>query len=186
MSETKYIADLHLLDPTSLDWRGYLNLTLDDYPEYLKDRWNKFTDKDDLVIIIGDLGYYSQYTMDIIRSLNGRKVLVIGNHDSSWLPHLQNTDIFQGIYWYILHNGIYIKHIPELSSEIKCNYFIHGHHHCYSSYNMRNSLIQYANDVHRYNCAADLIKHKPCTIQELSMYKEELLEQYKEQGILEV
>ena len=176
MPETKYIADLHLMDPTSLDWRKHLNLSLEEYLVFLKDKWNQFTSPDDIVYIVGDLGYPVKVAQDTIRALNGHKILVLGNHDDSWIPFVHTSGVFEGCHESINQNGIYIRHIPELEDSVKCNYFIHGHHHQYTSYEMLNCLIQYANDVHRYNCAADLIGHKPCTIQELALKKEELLE----------
>lgn len=183
---TKFIADLHLYDVDSLEWRSELNMNLDQYATYLLENWNTFTDEDDLVIIAGDLGTYCTRTIEVLKRLKGKKILVRGNHDISWGGHAYDPSLFLGTHDYIMHNGIYITHIPEISESIRedVTYIVHGHHHRYDMPNMQIKLKQYARDIHRYNCAADLNNHKPCTLQELIVNKELILERAMDKGLL--
>ena len=177
----RFIADLHLFDVYSMDWRNHLVSSLDAFANMLIAEWNSVTDNDDIVIIAGDIGNYCSKTIDVLRMLKGKKVLVYGNHDVPWRSAKIEQTIFIGIYEELLTNGVYIKHRPEFDSEIrsKASYIVHGHHHYYHTLPMRNHLIKYANDIHRYNCACDLIGYKPRTLQELAMHKELLLDKFK-------
>lgn len=49
---------------------------------------------------------------------------------------------------------------------------------------MYNKLRSYVQDVYRLNCAADLNNHRPCTLQELMLNKELMIERYKGIGII--
>lgn len=183
---TKYISDLHLYDIDSLEWRDRLNMGLDQYAAFLIDQWNYFTDPDDLVIIVGDVGHYCCKTLEVLKRLKGTKVLVLGNHDVSWGRAAYDASIFKGTHTSITYNNIYIKHVPEIPDSIRSEvtYIVHGHHHRYDMPNMQLKLSQYARDIYRYNCAADMNNHHPCTLQELMLNKEIVLEKCREIGIL--
>lgn len=48
------------------------------------ERWNKKVNKYDIVYIIGDFSFAStEHTKKILNQLNGRKFLILGNHDKS-------------------------------------------------------------------------------------------------------
>ena len=48
--------------------------------------WNKTVSEDDLVYILGDFSFYDgEKTSNILKFLNGKKILVVGNHDSKFL-----------------------------------------------------------------------------------------------------
>lgn len=177
----KYISDLHLYDPGSLEWRPQYP-TLSGYVDALVDTWNTFTEPDDIVIIVGDVGTYCPKTLDAIRQLNGRLVLCVGNHDRSWGIELWHCGLFQGIHEDIMLDNVMIEHLPSKAPE--GSYFIHGHHHRYDMPGMYNALASYARDTYRLNCAADLNNNQPCTLQELILNKEILLDKYKEKGLL--
>ena len=82
------ISDLHLslngdkpMDIFGSKW--------DNYVEKMSNNWNSVVTDDDLVIIPGDISWamYLQDTtkdLEYINSLNGRKVLIRGNHDYWW------------------------------------------------------------------------------------------------------
>lgn len=183
---TRFIADMHLYHAYSEDWRSDLQLGLDGYANMLLREWNSGVDVNDTVIIVGDIGKYCEMTENVLRRLNGQKILVLGNHDLEWGSKLYDSTLFAGVHTSILTNGVYIQHKPDFSDNVrnKCTYLVHGHHHRYDMPNMRQALQLYARDVHRYNCAADLIKHKPRTLQELMLQKELLLERYYAMNLL--
>ena len=177
----KYIADLHLFDPDSLDWRTHM--TLDSYANLLVSNWNSIITPADFIFIVGDVGNYCQQTLDVLHSLKGTKILIIGNHDESWGNYLYSCKAFQGIYSSIDTEDMYVTHIPpKTRSQSKVT--IHGHHHDYFTSGMMVTLREYAADTYRYNCAADLIGNKPCTLQELILHKELLLDKAKDKGYI--
>lgn len=82
------IADLHL--PLGIDkpmdifggaWTNYV--------ERLKDNWQKLVNEDDTVVIPGDFSWatYTEQSVkdfEFLEELNGRKILLKGNHDFWW------------------------------------------------------------------------------------------------------
>ncbi len=170
----KYISDLHINDLDMLEWRPQFNSVLS-YSDFLIEEWNKFTIPTDTVIIVGDIGYPSDLTVDVIKRLLGKKVLVIGNHDYLWGNWLWSCGLFQGIYYELDINGIHIQHIPENNRQA-CNYYIHGHHHRYDMPGMYNAYLKYKVDAVRLNCSADINGFKPCSIQQLILNKELLID----------
>ena len=174
----RYIADLHLYDPDSIDWRP--NISLRDYAEKLELDWNRNVEQNQIVIIVGDVGTYCQQTVDTLLRLNGIKILVLGNHDLCWGKHLYSCHVFSGIYESIGSSDLRVVHIPPKGRSNIVT--IHGHHHDYFSPSMLRALKEYAADTYRYNCAADLIGNRPCTLPELQLHKALLLEDAKCRG----
>lgn len=176
MSTIRFIADIHAYDLYSLDWRS---MSLDDYVENLACNWNRVTGEDDITIVAGDIGHLCNKTLQFYKSLAGKKILVMGNHDNEWGRELYTCGIFSGIHRSIDMEGIDVIHIPD-ESTLKTHYYIHGHHHYYNTYTMRQQLQAYAKDTFRLNCASDLIGHTPRTLQELVLQKELLLDSMKD------
>ncbi len=82
------ISDLHL----SLNGEKPMDIfgsKWDNYVEKMANNWNSVVTEDDLVIIPGDISWamYLQDTtkdLEYINNLNGKKVLIRGNHDYWW------------------------------------------------------------------------------------------------------
>lgn len=179
----KYIADLHLYDISSIDWRPSFS-GLDEYAEHLCESWNAFTEKDDTIIIVGDVGTYCERTLKVLKALKGNLVLVKGNHDLTWGNNVYSCGVFQGVYDELISDDLVIQHLPTEGTNSVNKFFIHGHHHRYDTPGMQNKLAKYVTDVYRYNCAADLNNNKPCTLQDLMLNKEVMIESYVARGLL--
>lgn len=83
-----YISDLHLYHLniiTKLDMRPFKDEN--EMHEYIIKQWNnQVKNADDEVYVLGDLSFGSgEVTNDILRRLNGRKYLILGNHDGKLL-----------------------------------------------------------------------------------------------------
>jgi len=63
-------------------------------------RWNEKISKDDIVFHLGDfaLGLNSKDTAHILNSLNGKKYLIIGNHEKCALAKEYVKSLWEGIY----------------------------------------------------------------------------------------
>lgn len=182
----KYIADLHLYDSYSYQWRTELDLNLDAFASMQIDKWNYHTAPDDTVIIVGDVGRLCPMTEQVLHRLNGTKILVIGNHDESWGSKMYDSSLFAGTHRFIKWDDVYVTHIPneEVRRECQSTYFVHGHHHRYDAPGMQFELRKYACDTYRLNCATDLIGYTPRTLPELILQKEQLLDKLRERGLL--
>lgn len=81
------IADTHLSFGTNkpMDtFEGWNN-----YTEKLEKNWNKLVTDDDLVVIVGDISWAMNFEelkpdFDFINKLNGKKIIIKGNHDYWW------------------------------------------------------------------------------------------------------
>jgi len=81
------LADLHLSFGTNkpMDvFKGW-----DNYTERIKENWQKLINQDDVVVIPGDVSWALKLedTLEdfrFIESLNGKKVIIKGNHDLWW------------------------------------------------------------------------------------------------------
>lgn len=101
-------------------------------------RWNNTIRPQDLVIILGDIIFTkgeSKHIKQVFANLNGRKILVKGNHDRmSYHFYLNNGMDFicERFAWYYSHKKILFLHDPNKitsTDKKKYNYIIHGHIH---------------------------------------------------------
>lgn len=101
-----------------------------DFTELIVKRWNERVKNEDLVIHLGDVAIGNRSRAQaVIDRLNGRKILVRGNHDR------QHT-----LTWWMLHGfdfacdamifrGNWLTHKPSAVLPERCNLNIHGHLH---------------------------------------------------------
>jgi calcineurin-like phosphoesterase family protein len=102
----------------------------------LTHEWNATVNHDDLVYILGDVAFcHADKATAIVRRLNGRKILIRGNHDSKLLKDAGFVDCFEEIHDYrkINYNGHQISmfHYPIAHFD-QCHrgaLHFHGHLH---------------------------------------------------------
>lgn len=95
--------------------------------ENMVKRWNETVKPADKVYVLGDV-VINRKSLNIMRRLNGDKVLIKGNHDIFKLEDY--TAHFRDIRAYHVMNGLILSHIPvheESLGRFGCN--IHGHLH---------------------------------------------------------
>lgn len=125
--------------------------------------WNNIVRKDDLVWVLGDFVLESKdYTKFIIKSLNGRKKLVLGNHDRYKQAFYMECGFeFVSPYPVLIDNFIILSHSPLEFLNENCPFFnIYGHVHNDSRY-------------------ADLTKSGACVSIERTEYKPIELDELK-------
>jgi calcineurin-like phosphoesterase family protein len=133
------ISDLHLGDLGIISFENRPFSSCEEYENTLINNWNTIVSNDDEVFVLGDTSQYSQdKTRDIITKLNGRKILVLGNHDRDrdcqwWLSTGFNS---VSEYPIILpEKNIVMSHEPPTYYNNKCHYFyIYGHVHTCEMY----------------------------------------------------
>ena len=86
--------------------------------------WNEVVNPGDRVYHLGDVALQAKY-LPILDRLNGKKVLIMGNHDifgaKTYLKY------FEDIRGYSVHDGVIMSHVPVVKDRWKMN--IHGHLH---------------------------------------------------------
>lgn len=104
MTKTYVTADLHFGHANILkfnpDTRQYTDVT--HMNESLIQEWNKTVNPEDLVYILGDVAFCSApKAVDYLRRMNGRKILVEGNHDHKLVQDKAFRDCFESIHSYL-------------------------------------------------------------------------------------
>lgn len=81
------IADTHLSFGTNKPMDSFPGW--ENYTDRLKENWNKIIENDDFVVIAGDISWAMNFDelkvdFDFINKLNGKKIILKGNHDYWW------------------------------------------------------------------------------------------------------
>lgn len=76
------IADLHLGHAKIMEYEERPFATLEEVDRTIIKNWNNTVSKYDKVFVLGDVSFYhKERLMEIVKQLNGHKILVKGNHD---------------------------------------------------------------------------------------------------------
>ena len=124
---TWFIGDTHLSHRLMVEKGLRPFATMEEHDEAIIANWNGVVAKDDKVFHLGDVVFQPATRHPLVGRLNGRKHLVMGNHDL-------NTDVlqyFDRAYGVVEYRGYILSHIPvhqgQLQSRYKGN--VHGHLH---------------------------------------------------------
>ncbi len=139
-----YIADLHFFHDalnTRMDKRGFSSG--EEMNEYMIGKWNDRVRKKDEVVILGDFSLgKADETMELLKRLSGKKMLIEGNHEKylkdksfdkslfEWIKsyaelHDNNRKIIMSHYPVFCYNGQYRKS----ASGNPRTYMLYGHVH---------------------------------------------------------
>ena len=140
MSKKTYItADLHFTHSNVIKYcpetRGQY-ADAQDMNERMIAEWNSIVHPADTVYILGDFAFDAvQNAVNIAKRLNGRKILIIGNHDEKLVKNEEFRACFAEVHQYlkIRHNGstVIMFHYPINSWDMRKYGSIHffGHLH---------------------------------------------------------
>ena len=113
-----FIADMHFGDKSIIDIEGRQFSTVQEMDETIINNWNKTVYKGDTIFILGDLTAYDKFkTSEIIKKLNGEKILVMGNHDTQTPQWYRECGFSQVIeypvvydnFWMLSHEPLYVN-----------------------------------------------------------------------------
>ena len=83
-----FIADTHFGHENALAFDNRPFKTIEEHDETLIRNWNHAVGMDDEVFILGDISWYNvSRTIEIVRTLNGIKHFITGNHDKKLLKN---------------------------------------------------------------------------------------------------
>jgi len=84
MSETFITSDTHFMHRAEFLWKPMGFSSIEEHDEVLIQNWNADVKPQDTVIHAGDVCFQPTISIDkILPRLNGKKILVMGNHDSN-------------------------------------------------------------------------------------------------------
>ena len=178
---TYFTSDLHFghKNVIGFDHRPFSDIG--DMDSELIKRWNNKVNPGDMVYILGDLIWASEDISGLIKSLNGQKILIKGNHDR-WLHSSANKKLLSGIKDY---DDIRVK--LESGEEKRCilsHYPIHfynghyhnvimlyGHVHATREYDLVRQYAKWLNQndcpVEMYNVGCMCWNYEPVTLDEI-------------------
>lgn len=115
--------------------------TIEEHDDTLMKMWNNMVQENDLVFILGDLCFYGpKKAEELIRKLNGHKILIKGNHDVFIENKKFDKSLFEYIddYMEINYKGqkIILMHYPIQSFKHMCkeeHSYLHFFGHIHNS-----------------------------------------------------
>ena len=128
--------------------------------------YNSIVKPDDTVYLLGDLAYKigADQANVYFQQLNGRKILIIGNHDRY---EEYDASLFEEIthYMYLRTEGVSmaLMHYPILDwqgGRNKGGLMLHGHMHNTPEYNVENRV----NGIRRYDVGVDANYYFPVSL----------------------
>ena len=137
MNMDYFIADYHCKHKKILDFeeRPYKDIS-EMYEDFIE-KWNKVVTESDRVVLVGDILFHGKKKdwIEFLERLNGKKVLVKGNHDDSKavkdLVSEGYLEEYHEVGYSFKHEGIvyWVTHYPMEIGERPNKISIHGHIH---------------------------------------------------------
>lgn len=166
MSKIFVIADTHFGDKNIIKYEKRPFVNVEDMDEKLISLWNNTVKENDIVFHLGDVGVYPLPKMKaIIERLNGKKILILGNHDDYLTLNEWMECGFSEVYKYpIIYNEfIVMQHCPPQYINLETPYFyVYGHVHgteMYPSITKKSACVS----VERWNyCPVEFQYLKDC------------------------
>jgi len=122
-----FTSDPHLGHKNIAKFRDYVKDSEDNTRIFLED-YEKLISKNDVVYFLGDVAF-DEESLDHLRHLKGRKILIKGNHDD-FVPTGLQTQVFEEIYGILKYKSFWLTHCPIHPAEMRGRRGnIHGHVH---------------------------------------------------------
>lgn len=154
-----FISDLHFAHDRVIIFERTEFKTIEEHDKYIIDSINRKVKNTDTLYILGDIG-----KLEYVRELNGRKILLKGNHDSrstkEYLGYF--AEVYENPFYY--NRRILLSHYPHPVEDHILN--VHGHLH--------NSIMDKENYL---NLSAKMINYTPISEKELIAFINELPEE---------
>lgn len=164
-----FTSDLHLGHMGAIRMCDRHFEDIEEMNRTLIDNINARVSKNDTLYILGDIAHRCpvEDVNKMIAQINGKKILVKGNHDKNY-----DESLFEGIYDFLeIHlNGqsISLMHYPmvEWPKSFHSSIHLHGHQHNKPEYN----ALQREQGILRYDVGVDANYYCPVSINEILAY----------------
>lgn len=169
MTLVYFIADPHFGHENVLRLCNRPFDTIEQMNETLIQNWNRRVTGSDNIYIVGDMFFRCDDPEAILRRLHGKKHLLIGNHDSSWMSKVKLDKYFKSVELMAITStgthAVTLCHYPLLSwKHARTSYMIHGHIHANTDMDFWPLLLARENVL---NAGVDLNGFQPVTLEEL-------------------
>jgi len=132
------IADLHFGGENIIRYENRPFSSVEEMTQVLIDNWNAVVTEEDTVFVLGDFstGQSKEQDASILKRLKGRKILVMGNHDTHRTPEeWRGIGFAECSLWPIVYREFFIlSHEPMYLNRNMPYANIYGHVHGNVSY----------------------------------------------------
>ncbi len=162
--KTFIIADTHFGHKNVIEFENRPFSNTDEMDKYMIAKWNEVVSENDVIFHLGDVFIGSaKYANEILPQLNGRKILILGNHDHYTMTKWRKLGFDP--YRRYIYKDYLLTHMPvdETPLKVAVEYGllkgnIHGHVHLNNQYLNPNLYI--------CSCV-ELIHYQPILFEEL-------------------
>lgn len=166
MTNVFMIGDTHFQHRKILEFeRSYRRFdTIEEHDERLISNWNSVVRPLDVVWHLGDVTW-NRTGLDLLRRLNGRKYLILGNHDND-IPTARWLEVFNRVSAAEEFDGGVLTHIPiHPYQQYRFKRNIHGHlHHQLVMMNIAGTDVP---DPFYWNVSCEQINLTPIAYEDL-------------------
>jgi len=166
------IGDTHFLHNNIIKYQD----RPEDFNTLIIANWNKVVKPDDMVIHLGDLaaGIKGRYDLlkKIVSNLNGKRILIRGNHDHLTNEEYINEYGFEAVYDYFILDDILFTHYPLRINEYSKKAEIENVKNLHSIYEKNNLKKVIHGHTHRKD--VDLINHFNCSVEKINYTPQEI------------
>lgn len=175
-----FTSDLHLGHKNIIRMCERPFADVEEMDKVLMDNWNSRVRPQDTIYILGDLMYRNEKPPEeYLRQLNGKKNLIIGNHDRDWIKKCDLDKYFESVTnLNTISDGQHqmtLCHYPMMSwPHMMRAYMVFGHIH-------GNTDADYwpliARSERMLNAGVDVNGYQPVTFQEMELNNREFKRQ---------
>lgn len=163
-------SDLHFSHSNIIKYCNRLFQNVDEMNSTLIKNWNEVVSFNDTIFVLGDfcLSRNLNEINSIANQLNGRKILIKGNHDLfEKEDYLSNgfDEVYEHCLEIYLHNSFWVMchyQMARWNNSHKGSFHLFGHEHWNQQYELKHSLYtQLFFSERKYNVCADANNFKP-------------------------
>lgn len=125
------ISDTHFGHEAIIRYCNRPFTSVEEMDQTMIKRWNETVSNSDIVIHLGDFALYGKDRIkEIVKQLNGKKILIMGNHDNYSEQFYRDVGFHTVSRFPIIYDNFYMmSHAPLQLTETTCYFNCYGHVH---------------------------------------------------------
>ena len=125
------ISDTHFGHENIIKYCNRPFSSVEEMDQTMIKRWNETVSNNDIIIHLGDFALCSRDRLkEIVSKLNGKKILIMGNHDNHSEQFYRDVCFHTVSRFPIIYDNFYImSHAPLQLTETTCYFNCYGHVH---------------------------------------------------------
>lgn len=160
-----YISDLHLNHANIIEYCNRPFKDIKEMNDTIINNINMRVKERDSLYILGDVGFGTVEEMvNLLNRINGKKILVAGNHDKTYLSHKKFQDCFESVHEILeisdFGKKVVLFHYPMTS----WNRSFHGSIHLYGHVHNNETRCKVRN---AYNVSVEVTDYRPLKLKEI-------------------